>query len=231
MLRTDGSSLWIEAKITNLLLDPAVEQIIINARDITERHLADTKIAYNAMHDALTGLTNRYLLGDRLQHAMARRGRLGSNLAVMFIDLDHFKILNDSSGHAVGDSALREVASRLLNVCRSGDTVARFGGDEFVLISENVASLNEAREVGERVLRAVTDTPFEASHGWVFLSVSIGVALGDVEISVERLLADADTAMYRAKTLGRGRVEVFDLSMRAAVTSLLEAPKRSAGPL
>jgi diguanylate cyclase (GGDEF)-like protein/PAS domain S-box-containing protein len=217
VLRADGSSLWIEAKITNLLLDPAVEQIIINARDITERHLADTKIAYHAMHDALTGLPNRYLLGDRLHHAMARRGRLGSNLAVVFIDLDHFKVLNDSSGHAVGDSALCEVAARLRKVCRSGDTVARFGGDEFVLISENIASLHEGREVGERVLRAVTDAPFEASHGRVFLSVSVGVAVGDAEISVDRLLADADTAMYRAKTLGRSRVEVFDPSMRAAV--------------
>jgi len=223
ILRSDGSSLWIEAKVTNLLLDPVVERIIINARDITERHIADTKIAHHAMHDALTGLPNRYLLGDRLQHAIARRDRLNNTLAVVFIDLDHFKVLNDTSGHAVGDSALREVAGRLRKVCRSGDTVARFGGDEFVLISENVASRDEGCAVGQRVLRAVCDAPFDASHGQVFLSASIGVALGDVELSADRLLADADTAMYRAKALGRGRVEIFDPSMRAAMTSRLEA--------
>ena len=223
MLRSDGSPLWIEAKVTNLLLDPVVEQIIINARDITERHLADAKIAHHAMHDALTGLPNRYLLGDRLQHSMERREQFGSKLAVLFIDLDHFKALNDSSGHSVGDSALREVAGRLRSICRSGDTVARFGGDEFVLITENVASLKEGREVGERVLKEVFGRPFDSSHGILHLSASIGVALGDREVSPDRLLADADTAMYLAKSRGRGRVELFDLSMRAAMTSRLEA--------
>ena len=222
-LRSDGSPLWIEAKVTNLLLDPVVERIIINARDITDRHLADTKIAYHAMHDALTGLPNRYLLGDRLQHAMARREQRGNKLAVLFIDLDHFKTLNDSSGHSVGDSALREVAGRLRSMCRSGDTVARFGGDEFVLISENVSSLDEGRQVGERVLREVFDSPFDSGHGKVHLSASVGVALGDREVSADRLLADADTAMYRAKARGRGRVELFDPSMRGSRTSRLEA--------
>ncbi len=222
VLRPDGSFIWIEALITNLLLDPAVQRIIINARDITDRHLAEAKIVYHAMHDALTGLPNRYLLGDRLDHAMARREQLHTKLAVAFIDLDHFKILNDSSGHSVGDSALKEVANRLRKVCRAGDTVARFGGDEFVLISENVASFDEAREFGERVLRDVFDQPFEVTSGFTHLSASIGVALGEGGVSPDRLLADADTAMYRAKAHGRRRVEIFEPAMRAAVTSHFE---------
>jgi diguanylate cyclase (GGDEF)-like protein/PAS domain S-box-containing protein len=222
VIRPGGSFIWIEALVTNLLLDPAVERIIINARDITDRHLAEAKIAYHAMHDALTGLPNRYLLDDRLGHAMARREQLDSKLAVAFIDLDHFKFLNDSSGHSVGDSALREVASRLRRACRTGDTVARFGGDEFVLISESVNSLGEAREVGERLLREVFDEPFEVSKGTIHLSASIGVALGEAGVSPDRLMADADTAMYRAKTNGRSRVEVFEPAMREEATSHLE---------
>jgi diguanylate cyclase (GGDEF)-like protein/PAS domain S-box-containing protein len=222
VIRPGGSFIWIEALVTNLLLDPAVERIIINARDITDRHLAEAKIAYHAMHDALTGLPNRYLLDDRLGHAMARREQFNSKLAVAFVDLDHFKFLNDSSGHSVGDSALREVASRLRRACRTGDTVARFGGDEFVLISESVNSLVEAREVGERLLREVFDEPFEVGKTTIHISASIGVALGEGGVSPDRLMADADTAMYRAKTNGRSRVEVFEPAMRAEATSHLE---------
>jgi len=224
VIRPGGSFIWIEALITNLLLDPVVERIIINARDITDRHLAEAKIAFHAMHDALTGLPNRYLLGDRLDHAITRLDEVGSGVAVTFIDLDHFKILNDSKGHSVGDRALKEVAGRLRRTCRSGDTVARFGGDEFVLISENVQSLAEAYEVGERVLQEVFEKPFEVGrgHGSVYISASIGVALGGDSVSPDRLLADADTAMYRAKAQGRSRVELFEPSMRVAVTSHLE---------
>jgi diguanylate cyclase (GGDEF)-like protein/PAS domain S-box-containing protein len=222
VLRPDDSFIWIEALVTNLLLDPAVERIIINARDITDRHLAEAKIVYHAMHDALTGLPNRYLLGDRLDHAMARREQTGNRVAVAFIDLDHFKILNDSSGHSVGDSVLKQVAGRLRRVCRAGDTVARFGGDEFVLVSEDVASLEEARELGERVLNSVFQEPFEVSKGTMYISASIGVALDDGGVSADRLMADADTAMYQAKAWGRRRVEIFEPSMRAAATSHLQ---------
>jgi diguanylate cyclase (GGDEF)-like protein/PAS domain S-box-containing protein len=219
VLRPDGSSIWIEAIVTNLLLDPVVERIVINARDITDRHLAEAKIAYHAMHDSLTGLPNRFLLGDRLEHALARRDDLVSSVAVTFIDLDHFKVLNDSSGHSIGDSALKAVAERLRQTCRVGDTVARFGGDEFVLVSESVSGLDEAREVGERVLREVFEKPFQVDSGSVHISASIGVALGDGEVSPDRLMADADTAMYRAKAHGRSRVELFDTSMRVEVTA------------
>jgi diguanylate cyclase (GGDEF)-like protein/PAS domain S-box-containing protein len=222
VVRPGGSFIWIEAMLTNLLLDPVVERIIINARDITDRHLAEAKIAFHAMHDALTGLPNRYLLGDRLDHAMARREEVGSNVAVAFIDLDHFKVLNDSSGHSIGDSALREVANRLRRVCRAGDTVARFGGDEFVLISESVDSMAQARELGERVLTTVFGTPFELRQRGLHITASIGVALGETGVSADRLLADADTAMYRAKAMGRNRVELFEPSMREAATSQLE---------
>jgi diguanylate cyclase (GGDEF)-like protein/PAS domain S-box-containing protein len=222
VIRPDGSFIWIEALVTNLLLDPAVERIIINARDITDRHLAEAKIVYHAMHDALTGLPNRYLLGDRLDHAMARREQTGSRVAVAFIDLDHFKILNDSSGHSIGDSVLKQVASRLRRVCRAGDTVARFGGDEFVLVSEDVASLAEARELGERVLSLVFHEPFEVAKGTMYISASIGVALDAGGVSADRLMADADTAMYQAKAYGRRRVEIFEPSMRAAATSHLQ---------
>ena len=165
----------------------------------------EERMRHEAVHDPLTGLANRTLLRDRLEHALARARRDGSETAVLFIDLDNFKQINDAYGHAAGDVALVAVSNRLRTAVRPGDTVARLGGDEFVVICERVDDAS-ALAVGARVLEAVRLSA-TAAHAQHELSASIGVALGHGD-AVE-LLANADVAVYRAKAAGRGRVELF----------------------
>jgi diguanylate cyclase (GGDEF)-like protein len=205
-----------------MLEDPLVNAIVLHGHDITERHLAQEKIAHQAGHDALTGLPNRHLLSDRIRQALARSRRDGSNMAVFFMDLDDFKRINDARGHTLGDIVLREVADRLKAASRESDTVARFGGDEFVLVIEQVSDADQARQIAERTLAKVFEEPYEAGQRAVHLAASMGVAIGKGKASPERLLADADTAMYVAKRSGRSRVEVFDRMMRSAVATHVE---------
>jgi len=219
VLHLDGTWRTFEVITTNLLEDPAVRGVVINARDVTELHQAQKELAHRAGHDALTGLANRYLLNDRIVQALARARRDGTRLAVLFLDLDDFKRLNDSMGHASGDIVMREVADRLKAASRESDTVARFGGDEFVIVIEQIGDGNKAREIAERILKSVFEVLFPVGGDTVRLSASIGVALGNGESSSECLLADADTAMYAAKSLGRSRVAVFDENMRSAVAT------------
>jgi diguanylate cyclase (GGDEF)-like protein/PAS domain S-box-containing protein len=218
----NGTYRWLEMTGTNMLDDPVVNAIVLHGHDVTERHLAQEKIAHQAGHDALTGLPNRHLLSDRIRQALARARRDGSNMAVFFMDLDDFKRINDLRGHSLGDIVLREVADRLKASSRESDTVARFGGDEFVLVIEQVNDGDEARQIAERTLSKVFDEPFVAGQRAVHLAASMGVALGKGTASPERLLADADTAMYVAKRSGRSRVEVFDRMMRSAVATHVE---------
>jgi diguanylate cyclase (GGDEF)-like protein/PAS domain S-box-containing protein len=171
------------------------------ARQRTER-----RMRHEALHDPLTGLANRTLLRDRLEHAIARSERERGATAVLFIDLDNFKTVNDSHGHAAGDAVLVESARRLHAAVRPGDTVARIGGDEFVALCEHVDA-DSALAVARRLQEALRPT-FTAGGVEHQLSASIGVALGDRE--PERLLGDADAASYRAKAAGRGRVELFE---------------------
>jgi diguanylate cyclase (GGDEF)-like protein/PAS domain S-box-containing protein len=170
------------------------------------RQRTEQRMRHEALHDPLTGLANRTLLRDRLEHAIARSERERGATAVLFIDLDNFKAVNDSYGHAAGDAVLVESARRLHATVRPGDTVARIGGDEFIALCEHV-NADSALAVARRLQEALRPS-FTAGGVEHQLSASIGVALGDGE--PERLLGDADAASYRAKAAGRGRVELFE---------------------
>jgi diguanylate cyclase (GGDEF)-like protein/PAS domain S-box-containing protein len=166
----------------------------------------EERTRYEAVHDPLTGLANRTLLRDRLEHAVARSARESGATAVLFVDLDNFKQINDAHGHAAGDTALVEIARRLQTAVRPGDTIARLGGDEFVAVCEGIDA-DASLAVGRRLQEAIK-LPFVAGGTEHRLSASIGIALGDGE--PDALLADADAAAYRAKAAGRGRIELFD---------------------
>lgn len=173
-------------------------------------------------HDPLTMLPNRTVLMDRLAHAVARAQRLpDTTFAVLFFDVDRFKNVNDSLGHLAGDNLLREVAKRIETVCRPSDTVVRFGGDEFVVVVEDIADVRGATLVAHRIQEELR-VPIDIDGTEVFATVSIGIAVwGADSSSAENVLRDADTAMYRAKELGRNRYAVFDEEMHAQVVATL----------
>ena len=180
------------------------------------------QMRHAAVHDALTGLPNRTLLLDRLRHALDRTTRDGGHVALLFLDLDNLKVLNDSLGHHAGDELLCAIGPRLRGELRVSDTVARFGGDEFAVVCEDVEDEAHAVVIAERLVRAFED-PFMAGGEERFGSVSVGVVVTDPAAprSAEELLSDADAAMYRAKERGRGRCEVFDAGLRDRITARL----------
>ena len=172
---TDGEWRHVEIVATNRLDDPAVDGIVANVRDVTERAEAATRLAWQAFHDALTGLPNRALLNDRLGHAVDRARRVGDLTALLFLDLDRFKLVNDSMGHEAGDQLLVEVGRRLEQAVRAGDTVARLGGDEFVVLVESVSETDEVIALAERI-GAVVAAPIQLPQGMVTVTASIGIA-------------------------------------------------------
>jgi diguanylate cyclase (GGDEF)-like protein len=187
-----------------------------------ERRRSEAETRHLALHDPLTGLPNRALFRDRLQHALARSRRREGTLAVLFLDVDNFKVVNDSLGHEAGDELLTALAPRLAEAVRSGDTVARFGGDEFVLLCEEVADEQEAIEIAQRVKECFA-RPLQIAGGEHYVTASIGVALPSAgHDGPESLLRDADAAMYQAKERGRARYEVFDADMRASAVKRLQ---------
>ncbi|HEX8859654.1 MAG TPA: EAL domain-containing protein [Actinomycetes bacterium] len=180
-----------------------------------QRNQAQARLAHQAAHDALTGLPNRVFFLDRAAHALDRTKRSHTWVAVLFCDLDRFKFINDSLGHDAGDRLLGELARRLKEVVRPGDTVARFGGDEFTILCENIENESHALAIAERVGR-VAATPFVLGDAEVFVTMSIGIALGTgPRARPAALIENADAAMYRAKARGGNRHEVFDHDMRA----------------
>ena len=196
-----------------------VTGMVGTAVDITDRKLAEDAIrdsreamAHQALHDGLTGLPNRTLLQDRLQQALARGQRDGSRVALLFLDIDRFKMVNDSLGHAFGDELLIQIATRLDSALRPTDSVARFGGDELAVLCEDIEG-EQGIHVAERVMEAM-DRPFDLRGREFFATASVGVAFSDSEDTAESLLRDADVAMYRAKELGGARYELFDAEMR-----------------
>jgi diguanylate cyclase (GGDEF)-like protein len=186
----------------------AVANIVATA---LARLRGEERVRHDAVHDPLTGLANRTLLRDRLEHALGRSERENGATGVLFIDLDNFKRINDAYGHAAGDAVLTELANRLRTAVRPGDTVARLGGDEFVVVCEQVDE-ESALAVGRRLLDAIR-LPLTAGGAQHTLAASIGIALG--QSAPASLLGDADAAAYRAKAAGRGRVELFDAQRRA----------------
>jgi diguanylate cyclase (GGDEF)-like protein len=182
---------------------------------LIERTRAQERIAHQATHDALTGLPNRVLFQDRLGHALARRApRAKTSIAVCFIDLDRFKSVNDTFGHGVGDELLEQAAERLRSVLRPADTIARMGGDEFVILCEELSGEQEAVRLAGRLQRVFSD-PFVLGDSEHVVNASIGVAIGDGNANANALMRDADSAMYRAKEQGRGRYELCDDELRA----------------
>ena len=188
--------------------------------DALERQAVEDAIRERAVHDPLTGLPNRVLFVDRLEHALARLGRQESLAAILFLDLDHFKLVNDSLGHQIGDELLAAAAPRLKHALRGSDTVARFGGDEFGILLEDIASEGDAIETAERIA-ATFARPFVLSGSEHFVTTSIGIALAGGGERADELIRDADAAMYRAKDRGRARYEVFDEGMRGRAIARL----------
>ncbi len=188
--------------------------------DALERQATEDRIRHSALHDPLTGLPNRVLFLDRLDQALARLRRRDSLCAILFLDLDHFKLVNDSLGHQVGDELLAETAPRLKQAVRGIDTVARFGGDEFGILLEDIEGEHEASQMAERIASVFT-RPFVLAGSEHFVTTSIGIALARGGELAEELIRDADAAMYRAKEHGRARYELFDEVMRGRALARL----------
>jgi len=212
--RSDGLVIWVHA--TKSLVrdeDGTPGFVIAMLEDVTDRKRAEEELSHRALHDPLTGLPNRELLFDRLGVALARIKRTAAGAAVLFLDLDRFKDVNDTFGHDAGDRLLVAVAHRLEGSLRPSDTISRFGGDEFVILCEDLAGPSDAAATARRVLDALLRS-FVLAEGEVFVEASIGVALASgVGDRPDALVHQADVAMYRAKESGRGRFEIYEPSM------------------
>jgi len=219
--QADGSWLHAEILATNLLGDPTVRGIVLNTRDVSERKRLEEQLTHQAFHDPLTGLANRALFRDRVSHALALAQRQGHPITVLFLDLDDFKRVNDSLGHAEGDRLLIAAAERFQSCARAADTVARLGGDEFAILIEHVAGSDGRGELLLRLEEAMT-YPFALSGNQVQVSASIGVATATPGETADDLLRNADVAMYAAKRRGKGRSETYELRMYADVRERLE---------
>ncbi len=223
LANADGARVIVSVNAAPLLdARGSFSGMVASFADVTERRTLQERLKYQAFHDALTGLANRSLLRDRLEHALARRGQGDMPIAVLFIDLDNFKYINDSLGHAAGDELLVEIALRLKITIRAGDTAARFGGDEFVVLLETVDSPHYAIQVADRLLEALRES-FSLSGREVFTTPSIGIAFSTSQLNdPDELMRHADAAMYEAKRRGKARYEVFQSDMSASAINRLE---------
>ena len=212
-LERDRDRRVLEIVGSNLTEDPAVQGLALNFRDITERKTLEEQLRQLAFHDSLTLLANRGLFRDRVQHSLTLANRERQQVAVMFVDLDNFKNVNDSRGHDAGDRLLQAVAQRLVKSTRSSDTVARLGGDEFAILLEGITTTAEVEKLAGSLVEQL-DQPFVLHTTEVRVSASIGVAFSTQEASAEALLSKADTAMYFAKAAGKNQFVTFQAPMQ-----------------
>lgn len=214
--RADGSEVWLEAFARNLLDDLAVRAIVVNFRDVSDRKRAERQLIHQAHYDALTDLPNRILLVERAAVALSQAARRGEIAALLYVDVDRFKTVNDTFGHETGDRLLIEVAHRMRQSLREEDTVSRVGGDEFVVLLADVTSGEDAIRIAEKVANAIK-RPLSIDQNEYQLTVSIGISLFPSDGSgLDTLLATADRAMYRAKESGRDAIQLFSPSMQDA---------------
>jgi diguanylate cyclase (GGDEF)-like protein/PAS domain S-box-containing protein len=220
--RKDGGRLFMEATVTNLLANPDLKGLVFTLRDIHERKLLEERLTYQAFHDPLTGLANRALLADRLAHALVGARRGGRPLALLLLDLDNFKTVNDSFGHVAGDQVLVEVGRRIESCVREGDTPARLGGDEFAVLLEDVEGEEMAVEVTARISRALR-APMSVDGKELFVGASIGIVVSrDKGESAGEMLRNADLAMYAAKRQDKGRFRLFEPDLRESALGRIE---------
>lgn len=230
-IRADGQVMDVEVVMAAVTYQglPAIQTII---RDITARKRAEEQLLHNALHDSLTKLPNRVLFMDHLKLAVNHSKRRKNYMfALLFVDLDRFKVINDSLGHGVGDELLLALARRLETCLRAGDTLARLGGDEFTILLDAINDPADAERVAERI-QEVLSQPFKLAGHELTMSASIGIAFSDCgENTVEELLRDADTAMYQAKSLGKAQHRIFDKDMHARAVSLLQLESELKGAI
>ncbi len=217
----DGTPLHAEIIATNLLGDPMVRGIVLNTRDVSERKRFEQQLLHQAFHDPLTGLANRALFRDRVDHALKLAKRQRHAITVLFLDLDDFKKVNDSFGHGEGDKLLVLAAERFRSCARAADTVARLGGDEFAILIEDSTGPEEQQALIERLTSSMAQ-PFMLSGNEVFVTASVGIAAASAGESVSEVLRNADTAMYAAKRAGKGRFEAYASQMSSDVRHRLE---------
>jgi diguanylate cyclase (GGDEF)-like protein/PAS domain S-box-containing protein len=219
----DGSPRHVEIRHTDLRHDEEVRGIVLNGRDVSESKAFEEQLAHQAFHDPVTHLANRALFNERVRHAVSRARREPTALAAIFVDLDDFKTINDSLGHAAGDRVLLEVAKRISASVRSADTPARFGGDEFAILLEDVSDVQAAAETAERILEALA-APLAVAHKTLTVRASLGISIAEAgsAISADELIRNADAAMYIAKADGKGDYRVFEPMMHEQVLSRLE---------
>jgi len=219
--RADGGIVWVSLSVSTVWSASGKPlHLISQMQDITDRKAAERELAERALQDPLTGLPNRLLFLDRVQVALARLARGRGSVAVFFIDLDRFKLVNDSLGHSVGDRMLLEVAARLRGTLRPSDTVSRFGGDEFTILCESIDE-QDARTIAEQIQLALTKPMLIDAHE-LFATASMGVSIcRDHGVAAEEMLRDSDAAMYRAKEEGRSRFVIFVRDMHVDVTEQL----------
>jgi diguanylate cyclase (GGDEF)-like protein/PAS domain S-box-containing protein len=221
LIHADGQHRKASVVIANLVGGSAVDGIVATFRDVTEQRNLERQLSHRAFHDELTGLANRALFLDRMDHALRITRPEADPVVVLFVDLDDFKSVNDALGHAVGDQLLKTVADRIRRAAGTGDTAARLGGDEFAILLEDRGGIDRAIDVAERLLDALRDPVSIAGYDVAVLA-SVGVAVATPGMNTTSLLRDADIAMYEAKRAGKGQIRIFDPAMRLVATKHLE---------
>jgi diguanylate cyclase (GGDEF)-like protein len=229
--RLQGEDRWLGVRLTDASGDPDIGGVVVHVTDVTGRRRAEEALAHSVLHDGLTGLANRTLFTDRVGQALRRTVRGGGSAAVLSIDVDGFKALNDGLGHSAGDALLREVADRLRGAVRADDTVARLGGDEFAVLVEQAGEGDDEAVATATRVREVLSRPVALPGGPVTVSASVGVAVGRGRTAATSLVADADLALYAAKLDGRDRTVRFEPGMRAAAQAARELEQELRGAL